>query len=87
MEILHVHQSGTHKYTLSLILKIIQTPRQMDIHLFHMSCTLTLHYLQYSSSNHSLLNTLEKTDATEDGNKSSSSVRYTNSHTLSLLYS
>ena len=36
-----VHQSGTHLHTLSLILKIIQTPRQMEIHHVHQSGTHT----------------------------------------------
>ena len=36
-----VNQSGTHIHTLCLLLKIIQTPRQMEIHHVHQSDTHT----------------------------------------------
>ena len=41
MEINHNDQSGTHTYTLFLILRIIQTPRQIEIHHVHQSGTHT----------------------------------------------
>ena len=102
-EIHHVHQSGTHTYslfnthdntdatadgdtscssvrythiyTLSLILVIIQTPRQTEIHHVHQSGTHT----------YSLFNTHDNTDATADGDTSCSSVRYTHIYTLFLI--
>ena len=55
----------THIYTLSLLLKLIQTPRQMEIHHVHQSGT----QIQF------LLKTQIKTDATADGDTSCSSVR------------
>ena len=51
----------------------------MEMHHFHL-----IHYLQ-SSSNHSLLNTLDKTDATADGDTSCSSVRFTHTYTLTFI--
>ena len=59
-------------HTLSLLLKIIQTPQQMEIHHVHHSGTHT----------YTLFNTRDNTDATADVDTSCSSVRYT--HTLSL---
>ena len=63
----------THIYTLSLILMIIQTPRQMEIHHVHQSGTHT----------YSLFNTHDNTDATAERDTSCSSVRYTHTYTLS----
>ena len=86
MEIHLVHKSVTHTYTLSLslslslsrslslILKIIQTPRQMEIHHVHQSATHT----------YTLFNIHDITDALADVNKSSSSVRCTHTHTYTL---
>ena len=48
--------SQVHTHTLSLILMIIQTPRQMEIHHVHQSGTHI----------HSLFNTHDNTDATAD---------------------
>ena len=69
---MYISQVHTNKHThtislsRSLILKIIQTPRQMELHHFHKSYLyLLIHYLQ-SSSNHSLLNNLDKTDASQE---------------------
>ena len=76
MEIHLVRQSGTHKYTLYLILIILQTPRQMEINLVHQSGTQT-HI-------HSLFNTLVNTDATTDEDKSCTSARYTPAHRYTL---
>ena len=66
------HQSGTHIHTLSLILMIKHTPRQMDIHHIHQSGTHSYH----------LFNTHDNTDATADGDKSFSSVMYIHIHSL-----
>ena len=63
----------THIYTLSLLLKLIQTPRQMEMHHVHQS----------GRHKHTLFfNTQENTDATADGDTSCSSVRYTHLHSL-----
>ena len=70
-----ISQVQTH--SLSLLLKKTQTRRQMEIHRVHQSGTHT-HI-------HSLLDTLDKMDATEDGDTSCSSVRYTQIHSLSLF--
>ena len=83
MELHLVHQSGTHTQThtlslslsRSLILKIIQTSRQMEIH----------HVYQSGTHSYTLFNTHDNTDATGDGDKPYSSVRYTHTHTLSLI--
>ena len=81
MELHLVHQSGTHTQThtlslsRSLILKIIQTPRQLKIHHVNQSCR----------HSYTPFNTHDNTDSTADGNKSSSSVRYLHTYTLSLL--
>ena len=64
--------SQVHTHTLSLILMIIQTPRQTEIHHVHQSGTHT----------YSLFNTHDNTDATADGDTSCSSVRYTHIHSL-----
>ena len=67
--------SQVHTHTLSLILMIIQTPRQMEIHHVHQSGTHI----------HSLFNTHDNTEATADGDTSCSSVRYTHTHIHSLF--
>ena len=60
-----VRYTDAHRYTLSLKLMIIQTPRQMEIHHVHQSVThtYTLFNFRYITG---------------------TSVRYTNTHTLSL---
>ena len=63
-----------HTFTLSLILKIIPTPRQLEIHHVHQSGTHT--------HKHSLFITQDKTDAAADSDTSCSSVRYTHIHSL-----
>ena len=69
----------THTRTLYLIGMIIQTPRQMELHLVHRSGTHTRRH----TLSRSLFNIQDNTDATADGDKSYSSVRYTHIHTLS----
>ena len=66
MEMHYIHQSDTRTHTLSLIRMIIQTPRQMELHLVHQS----------GSHLYTPFNTHDNTDATADGDKTNSSVRY-----------
>ena len=70
----HTH-TITHSPSRSLKLKIIQTPRQMTIH----------HVNQSGTRSYTPFNTHDNTDATADGNKSSSSVSCTHTYTLSLI--
>ena len=65
-----------HTSNISLLLQIIQAPRQMEIHHVHQSGTST----------HTLSIILKiKTDATADGDALSLSIRYTHTHKFSLI--
>ena len=59
--------SQVHTHTLSLTLKILQTPRKMEIHQVHQSGTPT----------HTLFITQSKTDVTAVGDALYLSIRYT----------
>ena len=60
MDMHHIYQSGTHTHKLFLILKIIQTPRQMEIH----------HVNQSATHSYTLFITHDYIDSTADGDKS-----------------
>ena len=62
----------THTYTLSSLLKIIPTPRQLVIH----------HVYQSGTHRHPFFNTKDNRDATADGDTSCSSVGYKHTYNL-----
>ena len=67
--------SQVHTHTLSFSFDILQAPKQLKIHHVNQSCR----------HSYTPFNTHDNTDSTADGNKSSSSVRYLHTYTLSLL--